>query len=199
MGITLGYAKGQTPLDEDEISGLKTKTISTVGELNEHEQNNIEEAFQWAMNRNIPIDAILTKEWIFNLHYRMFGKVWEWAGTRRSTNKNIGVDKKSIDVALYHLLDEIKYWIANKTYDPVEIAIRFKHSLVSIHCFPNGNGRHARLCADILIKQITGRDGFSWGSSGSLYREGNQRSAYIDALKKADGGDYKPLIDFAVL
>jgi Fic-DOC domain mobile mystery protein B len=197
MGIKLDYVKGQTPLDENEILGLKIKTIATVGELNEHEQNNIEGAFQWAMHRKIPIETFLTKEWLFNLHYKMFSNVWDWAGQKRTTNKNIGVDKNSIDVALYHLLDATKYWIKNETYDPIEIAIRFKHSLVTIHCFPNGNGRHARLCADLLIKQMTGQDGFTWGSQRSLYQEGELRSTYIGALKLADAGDYKPLIEFA--
>jgi Fic-DOC domain mobile mystery protein B len=197
MGIKLDYIGGQTPLDEIEISGLKIKTITTVGELNEHEQNNIEEAFHWALNRKIPLETLLTREWIFNMHYRMFNKVWDWAGEKRTSNKNIGVDKYAIDPALIHMLDDIKYWIDNRTFDPVEIAIRFKHRLVSIHCFPNGNGRHARLCADILIKQLTGRDGFTWGSHHSLYQESELRSAYIDALKKADTGDYQPLIEFA--
>ena len=197
MGIKLDYVKGQTPLDENEIAGLKIKTITTVGELNEHEQNNIEEAVQWALNRKISTDTLLTKEWIFNLHYRMYNKVWEWAGQQRTTNKNIGVDKKSIIVALYNLLDVTKYWITDKTYDPIEIAVRFKHELVSIHRFPNGNGRHARLSADILIKQLTGQDGFTWGSQNSLYQAVALRSAYISALKSADAGDYPPLIEFA--
>jgi len=197
MGIKLDYIGGQTPLDEIEISGLKIKTITTVGELNEHEQNNIEEAFHWALNRKIPIEILLTREWIFNIHYRMFNKVWDWAGEKRTTNKNIGVDKYSIEPALAHMLDDIKYWINNKTFDPIEIAVRFKHRLVSIHCFANGNGRHARLCADILIKQMTGQDGFSWGSHNSLYQEGDLRTAYINALKIADAGDYRQLIEFA--
>jgi len=197
MGIKLDYIGGQTPLDEIEISGLKIKTITTVGELNEHEQNNIEEAFHWALNRKIPLETLLTREWIFNMHYRMFNKVWDWAGEKRTSNKNIGVDKYSIDPALIHMLDDIKYWIENRTFDPVEIAVRFKHRLVSIHCFPNGNGRHARLCADLLIKQLTGQDGFTWGSHNSLYQESELRSAYITALKKADTGDYQPLIEFA--
>ena len=197
MGIKLDYISGQTPLNEIEISGLKIKTITTVSELNEHEQNNIEEAFHWALNRKIPIETLLTREWIFNVHYRMFNKVWDWAGEKRASNKNIGVDKYSIDPALVHMLDDIKYWIINRTFDPVEIAVRFKHRLVSIHCFPNGNGRHARLCADILIKQLTGQDGFTWGSHNSLYQESELRTAYITALKKADTGEYQPLIEFA--
>ena len=197
MGIKLDYIGGQTLLDEAEVSGLRIKTIATVGELNEHEQNNIEAAVQWSMNRNIPLETLLTREWLFNLHYRMFNNVWVWAGKKRTTNKNIGVDKHSIDSALSHMLDDIKYWIANKTFSPAEIAIRFKYRLVSIHCFPNGNGRHARLCADILIRQLTGQDGFSWGSHKSLYQESELRSAYIHALKMADTGDFRPLIDFA--
>ena len=197
MGIKVEYIGGQTPLDEIEISGLKIKTISTVGELNEHEQNNIEDAVQWALNRKISIENLLTKKWIFNLHYRMFNKVWDWAGEKRITNKNIGVDKNSIEPVLIQMLDDVKFWIVNKTFEPIEIAIRFKHKLVSIHCFPNGNGRHARLCADILIKQLTGQDGFSWGSHKNLYQESDLRSAYIHALKMADGGDYRSLIEFA--
>ena len=197
MGIKVEYIGGQTPLDEIEISGLKIKTISTVGELNEHEQNNIEDAVQWALNRKISIETLLTRKWIFNLHYRMFNKVWDWAGEKRITNKNIGVDKNSIEPVLIHMLDDVKFWIVNKTFDPIEIAIRFKHKLVSIHCFPNGNGRHARLCADILIKQLIDQDGFSWGSCVNLYQESDLRSAYIHALKMADGGDYRSLIEFA--
>ena len=181
MGIKLDYISGQTPLNEIEISGLKIKTITTVGELNEHEQNNIEEAFHWALNRKIPIKTLLTREWIFNVHFRMFNKVWDWAGEKRTSNKNIGVGKYSIDPALIHMLDDIKYWIINRTFDPVEIAVRFKHRLVSIHCFPNGNGRHARLCADILIKYLTGQDGFTWGSHNSLYQESELRTTYIIA------------------
>ena len=197
MGIKVEYIGGQTPLDEIEISGLKIKTISTVGELNEHEQNNIEDAVQWALNRKISIENLLTKKWIFNLHYRMFNKGWDWAGEKRITNKNIGVDKNSIEPVLIQMLDDVKFWIVNKTFEPIEIAIRFKHKLVSIHCFPNGNGRHARLCADILIKQLTDQDGFSWGSHKNLYQESDLRSAYIHALKMADGGDYRSLIEFA--
>jgi len=119
MGITLNYTHGQTPLDENEVQGLLIKTITTVGELNEHEKNNIEEAVQWYLHRKIPIDTLLTKEWIFELHYRMFDKVWEWAGKQRTTNKNIGVDKNSIIETLYYTLDNVKYWITNKIYDPI--------------------------------------------------------------------------------
>ncbi|HMW39337.1 MAG TPA: Fic family protein, partial [Saprospiraceae bacterium] len=76
------------------------------------------------------------------------------------------------------------------------IAVRFKHRLVSIHCFPNGNGRHSRLLADIIIEKIYKRPVFSWGAT-SLSSEGDARAAYIKALKTADKGDYGPLLAFA--
>lgn len=75
----------------------------------------------------------------------MFGGVCEWAGIFRNPNKNIGVDKYQIGVDLRMLLDDCRFWIEEKIYDEDEIAIRFKHRIVSIHCFANGNGRHSRL------------------------------------------------------
>ena len=85
--------------------------------------------------------------------------------TRRKTNKNIGVDKTLIAVELRKLIDDCKFWIDNKTFDPEEIAIRFSHRLVKIHVFPNGNGRHSRLVADILISKVFNKPVFTWGRS----------------------------------
>ncbi len=59
-----------------------------------------------------------------------------------------------ISVELKHLLDDTQFWIDHTTYPPDEIAVRFKHRIVSIHCFPNGNGRHTRLMGDIIVEKI---------------------------------------------
>ena len=126
----------------------------------------------------------------------MFKKVWRWAGTYRKSNKNIGVDKFEIPMQLRLLLDDTKYWIENKTFPEDEIALRFSHRLVKIHLFPNGNGRHSRLIADILINKGFGKDEFTWGSI-NLTHMGNVRTTYLNALKKADEGDYKDLLNFA--
>ena len=128
----------------------------------------------------------------------MYGNVWAWAGEYRHTNKNIGVDKWQMPTALRYLLDDVKYWYANNTYQPDEITIRFKHRLVSIHCFPNGNGRHSRLLADIVIEKIFKLPVYTWGA-GNLEKQGDQRSAYLKAIKAADAGDIQPLINFARL
>jgi len=126
----------------------------------------------------------------------MFDDVWKWAGTFRNSNKNIGVDKYQIGVKLRDLLDDCKYWIEHKTYEGDEIAVRFSHRIVNIHPFPNGNGRHSRLIADILIFHSFNKPYFTWGSK-NLTKKGDARSKYLKALKEADNGEYKLLIEFA--
>lgn len=195
MGLELDYKDGETPLDDDEKEGLLIKTIATRGELDEFEQQNIEQAVLWSLNRSFKPEAVFTEEFIQGLHKRMYGDVWAWAGDFRQTNKNIDVDKWQISVELKYLLDDTKFWYANNTYNPGELTIRFKHRLVSIHCFPNGNGRHSRLMADIIIEKIFKQPVYSWGAT-SLVKEGNTRAAYLSAIKAADQGDIEPLIKF---
>ena len=195
MGLALEYIDGQTPLDEDEKEGLRIPTIATRGELDEFEQQNIEQAVQWSLSRSFKADAVFTDDFIRALHKRMYGNVWAWAGEFRKTNKNIGVDKWQIPTELRTLLKDVKYWYENKTYNPDELTIRFKHRLVSIHCFANGNGRHSRLMADIVIEKIFKEPVYSWGA-GNLVKKGDPRTAYLSAIKAADNGDIKPLIDF---
>lgn len=196
MGLELAYLSGQTPLDEEEIDGLLIPTIATRGELNEFEQQNIEQAVQWSLQRKMKQQHILAEAFIKNVHKRMYGDVWAWAGKFRTTNKKIGIDRLQIGTQLKHLLDDTIYWIEHQTYPPDEIAIRFKHRLVSIHCFPNGNGRHSRLMADIMIERIFKLPVFTWGA-GNLIQEGDSRTTYIQAVKAADQSNIAPLLAFS--
>jgi Fic-DOC domain mobile mystery protein B len=196
MGLNLDYINGQTPVDEDEKEGLLIETISTRNELDEFEQLNIEEAVQWVLGKNFKASAIFAEKFICDLHRRMYGHVWKWAGEFRKSNKNLGVDKHQIPLQLKMLCDDALFWIQNKTYPNDEIAIRFKHRLVSIHCFPNGNGRHSRLMADIIIDKIFNENVFTWGAR-NLTKPGQARAAYLKAIKQADSGNYKPLLEFA--
>lgn len=196
MGLDLDYIEGQTPLDEDEKEGLLIPTITTRGELDEFEQQNIEQAVLWTLSRSFKANTVFTEDFIRTLHKRMYGNVWGWAGEFRKTNKNIGVDKWQIPTELKYLLDDVKFWYANKTYHPDELTIRFKHRLVSIHCFPNGNGRHSRLMADIVIEKIFKQPVFTWGAA-NLVEQGDTRTAYLSAIKAADKADIQSLINFA--
>lgn len=197
MGLNLVYQNGQTPIDDDEKLGLRIPTITTREELDEFEQLNIEKAVEYyLLRRKFKMNDILTEKFILEVHQRMFKDVWEWAGTIRKTNKNIGVDKFQIGIQLKQLLDDCKYWIDHKIYNEEEIAIRCKHGLVAIHIFPNGNGRHSRLLGDIMMKHIFNKPIFSWGQN-NLTQVSELRKVYMKALREADKGDFTTLIAFS--
>ena len=196
MGLEMEYINDQTPLDEDEKEGLLIATITTRSDLDQFEQLNIEKAVAWTIHRNFNKNSLFTEDFIKAIHKRMFSEVWEWAGSYRRSNKNIGVDWIKIGVELKLLLDDAVYWIDNKTFDPDEIAIRFKHRLVKIHCFPDGNGRHSRMMADLIISSFYGKEVFSWKLS-TMVKPDETRKEYIMAIQLADQGDIKPLIQFA--
>ena len=191
--IEFNYPIGATPLDPNEIDGLLLTHITTRPELDRWEQDNINEALAWLEQRKSK--DILNESFMKQLHKRMFGNVWKWAGKLRQTEKNIGVPWYQISLETKTLCDDIKYWIENKTFSEDEIAARFHHRLVSIHLFPNGNGRHARLMADILLENVLGKPPFTWGSR-NLIDAGMDRQKYIESLVAADRGDYGQLMDF---
>ena len=180
-----------TPLDEEEREGLIPSYITLRGELNEAEQANILEAEDWAYGRK---RDVLSEDVLNGLHKRMFGKVWKWAGQYRTSGKNVGVEAYRIPIELRQLVDDCRYWAEHGTYDPDEIAVRFHHRLVSIHPYPNGNGRHGRLATDLLLIAM-GQEPFSWGSA-NLVDPGETRARYVAALRAADNHDLEPLKAF---
>ena len=196
MGLDLNYIDGQTPLDEEEKEGLLISTIATREELDEFEQQNIEEAIKWTLGKKFKPEKLLTEAFIKDIHKRMYKDVWKWAGTFRKTNKNIGVDRWQVAIELKNLLEDTRFWIENNTHSPDEIAIRFKHRIVSVHCFSNGNGRHSRLLADIIVEKLFHGVVFTWGAE-NLSKESENRRGYLNSLKLADKGDYTELLLFA--
>jgi Fic-DOC domain mobile mystery protein B len=196
MGLSLPLIDGQTPLDEEESDGLLIPGITTRRELDEFEQLNIERAIKWSLGRRFSQQQILTEEFVKLVHKKMYKEVWEWAGEFRKTDKNLGVQWMQIGIELKNLLDDCKYWIQNKTYSPDEIAVRFKHRVVQIHCFSNGNGRHSRFMGDLMATNIFGSEPFTWGSN-NLIKAGEERAAYLKAIKIADQGNIAPLLEFS--
>lgn len=196
MGLDFELESGQTPLDEDEIEGLLIPTISNRAELDEFEQLNIEKAFEWILSKTFTLDRVLTEPFIKELHKKMYSDVWKWAGSFRITEKSIGCDPAMIGVELRNLIDDTKYWIENKTFSNDEITIRFSHRIVKIHCFPNGNGRHSRMIADLIALKCFGTKMYSWGNA-NLTKVGEARKQYLKALRKADENNYRDLIKFA--
>lgn len=184
---------GNTPLSPEELVDL-IPNLATKEELNEWERENILRGREWAVgDRTSPTDMV-SDEYVRKLHKKMFDETWKWAGDYRHTEKNIGVSVHEIRERLISLFGNTRYWIENGTYLPDEIAVRFHHRLVFIHPFPNGNGRHARLIADIIAMKL-GRSAFTWGSA-SLVKEGEARTTYLEAIRAADDGDIQPLLSF---
>lgn len=187
------YPEGATPIDADEAQGLLLPHIRTRAELDRWEQENISEAEDAVLRRKQR--DVLTEKYVRNLHKRMFGHVWRWAGEPRRSQKNIGIEWQQIPVALHQLFQDVQGWLEFQSYPPDEIVARFHHRLVAIHAFPNGNGRHARLMADVVLVHLLGRERFSWGQK-NLASVGECRRRYIEALQAADRHDYGPLLAF---
>ncbi len=192
--MVIEYPEGATPIDPDELEGLKFKHVTTREELDHLEQGNIQDGLVW-LQRSKETD-ILNEGFVRELHKRLFGDVWNWAGTFRQTEKSIGIDPIQISVQLRILLDDARYWVENDTYEPLELAVRFHHRLVYIHLFPNGNGRHARIMADALLMKVLKRDPIDWTAGYDLQEMNERREQYILALRAADAGDIEPLMHF---
>lgn len=188
------YPEGATPLESEEALGLIPQHITTHEQLNAWEQKNILEGEMWARKKR----DIISVDFIKKLHEQMFNQTWKWAGKFRQSGKNIGVDWHMISVELQKLCDDVSYQLKYHSFSDDEIAVRFHHRLVWIHSFPSGNGRHARLMADLLIMQHK-HPRFSWGMSHDLYKASTTRNKYIEALRLADRGDYFQIILFARL
>ncbi len=192
MGDLFAQPDDATPLTPEEMRDLIPAYIAYRHELNEAEQENIARAQEWALDRR---RDLLSEKFIKDLHRKMLGDVWRWAGRFRRTERNLGIPHWEIPVALRQLLDDVRAWIEHKAYTSDEIAVRIHHRLVQIHPFPNGNGRHSRIMADLLVMQSGGQR-FSWGRE-SLRESGALRRSYIVALQAGDKHDIGPLLTFA--
>lgn len=191
--MRLDNIHGATPLPYEAVADLKPG-LSTQAELNEFEAVNIQKAREWATGSRILRRDYPSVSALLRLHREMFDRTWKWAGKLRSIDTTIGIARHRISMELYKLCDDTRFWMAHATYGWDELGVRFHHQLVAIHPFNNGNGRHARLAADILLEQH-GQEPFTWGSQ-SLIAVGVTRTAYIAALQAADAGDYGPLLKF---
>ena len=187
---TWNTPEGATPLNLDEANGLIPTHISNQAEL-----ANIISAKQYYFTHKPQTEHILSADFLKQLHQKMFGLTWSWAGCYRKSNKNIGVDWPTISVELELLLDNTLYQLTHQTYGAHALAIRFHHKLVQIQLFANGNGRHARLAADLLLES-QGEKSLSWGANHITLNKAETRQQYIQALRSADRGDFSPLLDF---
>lgn len=184
---------GSTPLDHDQIIGIKLSHLTTMGELDEVEDLNIQKGLEWLKRQKS--DDYLSKEFLCKLHEKLFSDVWKWAGKFRTVEVNIS-KIRSYDVApqLVNFFEDAKLWISGGKMSWEEIAAEIHHRLVSIHPFPNGNGRATRIYTEYVLRR-NHQPIPSW--KASLANEPTlRRKTYIKALQAADKGDFEPLIEF---
>lgn len=193
--MSAGGSPGATPLSFEERDDLIPGHISTRAQLDAWEQRNILAAERWAFGR-ARVD-VLSVAGLNLLHRRMFDRTWRWAGEFRRSDKNLGVPKFEIPEALTNTCADATLWLDDSVFPAAEAAVRFHHRVVWVHPFPNGNGRHARLAADVLLHSLS-LPRLDW-SGGSVETDGQVRAAYIDALRAADDGDFRPLVAFVGL
>lgn len=193
--IVYSYLPGQTPIDPDEKAGLIPEHLETMDELNAWEQLNITHASKWA-NAQVNKRELLEEGFVRELHGRMLDETWSWAGKFRKSDKNIGVPWEQVAVSLDQLLQNARWRRDNAAPDPDAFAVQFHFDLVSIHAFPNGNGRHARLMADLLVMG-SGRDRFSWGAGAVLTGDTDARKKYLEAIYAANKNQSTALLEFA--
>ena len=191
MAIEGTDAYGATPLEREDIEELIPDHIETRTELDEWEAQNIIQAMSGLRRPK----EVLSDSFLRYLHRKMFDNTWTWAGEYRLRETNLGVAPFQIPTAVRNLCEDAKVWRDQDVFPPDEIAIRFHHQLVSIHPFRNGNGRHSRLAADLLIESLGGSR-FSWGRS-NLVQPTETRQQYLSALREADNGEIQPLMEFA--
>lgn len=194
MGLKLAPKVGDTALQEEDLDQIIPKHITNRTQLDEVEQYNIEEAYLWLHTlKSIKPEKLFSEAFQDLVHKKMFGNVWKWAGKQRTTETNIGIMPSQIAIERKKLNEDAWYWIEHNTWPPIETALRFHHRLVQIHCYPNGNGRHARIMADIILEKIYKVKPLPWVYSNLIHPH-NERNDYISALKAADQGDYSLLL-----
>jgi Fic-DOC domain mobile mystery protein B len=180
---------GETPID---VSGLKRKGINTRAELNEAEAENIRKAVvKYLAAKPSRRSAPFTLPWARRLHKQMFGDVWKWAGEFRQENLNLGCDWHQVPMQLQALLDDLVFWEAQR-HALLEQAAWLHHRAVSIHPFPNGNGRWARMIANIWLKRH-GHAITEWPEA-TIGSKSVVRDDYLAAIRAADLGDEGPLL-----
>jgi len=181
---------GATPLTLEEFGDLLPIHITTRKELNDAEFINISKATQKYFLSRKKFQFSLGS--IHQVHKNMFGNVWKWAGKKRTTNKNIGVDKVYIDFELKKFIDDFDYWF-KYDMDAIEISARIHYRLVFIHPFNNGNGRWARFISNLFLKDNL--NSYLEFPENKFILTTVIRKTYIKALQEADNLNYQPLID----
>jgi fido (protein-threonine AMPylation protein) len=188
MPLTPGY--GETPFPHDELMALLPDVVevletpvsrAAVYDLEQAVQEQVsEELLTAAFNGSLSLDELLTDYFVRDLHERLYGDIWSWAGRWRQRDVNIGVDPRQIAVELRSALDNIRYrWEHTDDWTARELGLTTHAETVRVHPFADGNGRTTRLLADLVF--ITAQDPAEFPYNWDL-----DKRRYIELLRSFD-------------
>ena len=194
--MAIEASAADSPMTPGELARL-IPSLSTRAQLTEIERRHANAARVWAMR-----DAVLrrgdlmTEAFARELHRRMFGGIWRGAGRYRTARCSPGWEPGQIAEGVVMFFDDAEAWLRYSTYPVHETAVRLHFRLAAIRPWFNGNGRHARLVADIVVA-ASEEEPLTWGSRSPRGDPGEARARYLEAMRIAESGDFKPLVDFA--
>ena len=187
-----GGGDGQTPVHPNDLEGLKHGWVTTQCDISELEAENTRLGRKWALSHNRRPKEVMTLPFLNRLHHRMFGEVWDWAGSNRVRETFFGVDSSQITEMTQNALRDCVAHIG-EAGDP-EVTrpalTKLHHQLTVVHPFVNGNGRCTRLFVDILSASYQVGHPI-WGQHLP-----DPRSVYLDALRRADIHEIGELYEF---
>lgn len=159
MSLAPGY--GQTPVPEDDLDSLLPSVRELIEPTNKAAIYDLEQAVQEQVTEDLltavldgtlTLDALLRDHFVRDLHARLYGDIWRWAGLFRQREMNIGVAPDYVAVELRGALDTIRYrWEHTNDWTAREVGIAAHAETVRIHPFSDGNGRTTRLLADLVF------------------------------------------------
>lgn len=154
MTFTPGY--GETPITDEEAEALLPSVREALGEpIRKADVYDLEQAIAEEVAEEratavisdaVGLEELLTEHLIRDLHTRLYGDIWQWAGRFRSRDMNIGVSFAHIAVELRMAFDSILYrWEHTADWTARELGIAAHAETVRIHPFTDGNGRTTRM------------------------------------------------------
>lgn len=163
MPVAPGY--GETPLDPEEADALTAQARALLGDdptkadLYEAEQAVLAEVSEHFLDEvadgALGLDEILSDYFLRDLHRKLYGDFWTWAGRFRIRELNIGIAPEQIAAALRTWLENARYrWEHTGDWTPREFGIAVHAETVRIHPFIDGNGRTTRLLADLAFLAV---------------------------------------------
>lgn len=156
-------------------------TRAAVYDLEQGIQDQVsEELIAAAIEGSLLLDELLGDHFVRDLHARLYGDIWVWAGRLRQHEVNIGVAPEQIAVELRSTLDSIRYrWERTDDFTPRVLGVIIHAETVRIHPFVDGNGRTTRLLADLVY--IAAQEPVDFQYDWDI-----DKSRYVELLREFD-------------